>query len=525
MEETQKPISEKEKRIRKTTQLYYSKPEIQKAIFDFCQNRETIPRFFEGFGKRPDCFQYPNDIFELVKKGATSFHCSEEIWQDPLKLVTGMSEKQANELRTGWDLIIDIDCKWFDYSKLAAISIINVFKKNGMKNIGIKFSGSKGFHIIIPWKAFPKEVAEEKTSDKFPEYPRTIISYLRFKAEEEMKSSLPNNFYEQFKDIKIKRGIKCKKCKEVSKEYILTEFFCKKCGVGEERKLDLGDDKKYECPMCKKEFEKKSSLELYECLNCNITSKQNKNNFSRSIEIDIFDLMGLDLILVSPRHLFRAPYSLHEKTALASVVLDPDKISEFELNQADPLKAEIKNFVPDCEEGEASELLREALDWQKHKNPNEEKKNFEYKPIKIEIKNLSDNNFSPSIQKILQGLTDGRKRGLFVLLNFFRSIGMDKEELEKRIYDWNSKNEISLKEGYIKAQLHWSYRNKVVLPPNFDKDYYKGIGIEPTQEELRYKNPVNYTVKKSFQHVSEKKVKKKVAKNKKQPTTNFKNND
>ena len=63
-----------EKRIRSLTNLYYSRPDIQKAIFEFSKNRETIPRYFEGFGKRPDSLQYKGDIFELVKKGATSFH-------------------------------------------------------------------------------------------------------------------------------------------------------------------------------------------------------------------------------------------------------------------------------------------------------------------------------------------------------------------------------------------------------------------------------------------------------------------
>ncbi len=95
-------------------------------------------------------------------------------------------------------------------------------------------------------------------------------------------------------------------------------------------------------------------------------------------------------------------------------------------------------------------------------------------------------------------MEDGRKRALFILLNLFRSAGMEKDELEKRIYDWNKKNKIPLKEGYIKSQLLWSYRNKIIPPPNFEKDHYKGIGIIPTEEELRYKNPVSYLAKKSF---------------------------
>ena len=119
---------------------------------------------------------------------------------------------------------------------------------------------------------------------------------------------------------------------------------------------------------------------------------------------------------------------------------------------------------------------------------------MDFKPIKID--NLSDKHFPQSIQKILQGLDDGRKRALFILINLFRSIGMEKEELEKRIYLWNSKNKIPLKEGYIKSQILWSYRNKIVPPPNFDKDYYKGIGIIPTEEEIRFRNHINYILKK-----------------------------
>src|SRR3989338_5108527 len=72
-----------------------------------------------------------------------------------------------------------------------------------------------------------------------------------------------------------------------------------------------------------------------------------------------------DIILVSPRHLFRTPYSLHEKTALASIVLDSKKISSFDFKDADPLKAEVKEFMPDVKEGEAKELLMQALDWYK----------------------------------------------------------------------------------------------------------------------------------------------------------------
>ena len=82
MEDSNK-LSFKEQRIREITLAYYSILEVKKAIFKFAENRECIPRYFEGFGKRPDTFQYESDITEQVRKGATSFHCSEELWKDP----------------------------------------------------------------------------------------------------------------------------------------------------------------------------------------------------------------------------------------------------------------------------------------------------------------------------------------------------------------------------------------------------------------------------------------------------------
>ena len=412
----------REQRIRKITQLYYSRQDIQKTIFEFSKNREVIPRYFEGFGKRPDSFQYQGDIFELAKKGATSFNCSEELWEDALKISTGMNESQLNNLRIGWDLLIDIDSKYIDYSKISAQVIIDLFKFHRIKNIGIKFSGSKGFHIIIPWKAFPKEINGVQTKNMFPEWPRIITKYIM----------------------------------------------------------------------------EKTTKQLIE----KITSLTNLNKYVKDFQASK-EVMP-DIILVSPRHLFRMPYSLHEKTALASVVLSQDEIEDFQLKDANPLKVKVKNFMPDAEEGEASELLMQALDWHRqearpvnNRESQESSKNFNYKPIKLT--NLSEKNFPPCTLRILKGLTDGKKRALFILINLFRSIGMDKDELEKRIDDWNKRNNPSLKQGYIKSQLSWSYRKKQIMPQNC-KEFYKGIGVCLENNFCRLiKNPVNYIARKNFQ--------------------------
>ncbi len=408
-------VSFREKRVREIVSVYYSRKDVQEAIFEFSQNREVSARYFESFGKRPDSLQYKGDVFQAVKKGATSFHCSEELWKNPLEISTNMKRENLDDLRMGWDLVIDIDSKYLDFSKVLAEQILKILKFHGLKNIGIKFSGSKGFHIIVPWKAFPKQVGEIRTSRMFPEWPRMILNYITEKTK----------------------------------------------------------------PLLLKEITKLTTESKYLV------------DFEASKEVIP------DIILVSSRHLFRMPYSLHEKTSLASVVLNPEEISKFQPRDANPLKVSVRNFLPDSKEGEATELLTSALDWHKENFSEEvtERKESDFSPVKIE--NLSDKFFPPSIQKILQGIDDGRKRALFILLNFFRSISMERAELEKRIHEWNKKNKMPLNDGYVKSQIMWSYRNKIVPPPNFSKDYYKGIGIVPTDEELRFKNPVNYVLRKS----------------------------
>ena len=52
----------------------------------------------------------------LVNKGATSFHASEEIWHNPLEINSDMGSKELENMRKSWDLLIDIDSPFLDYS-------------------------------------------------------------------------------------------------------------------------------------------------------------------------------------------------------------------------------------------------------------------------------------------------------------------------------------------------------------------------------------------------------------------------
>ena len=136
---------------------YYSRNDVQKIILNSALNREAAVKYSNGgFGKRPDTLQFENDIFELAKQGATSFHISEEHWSNPLLLKPGMTKPELDRLRIGFDIILDIDTKFIEYSRETALLLIKALRHYNIKNIGLKFSGGSGFHLGIPFSSLPQ---------------------------------------------------------------------------------------------------------------------------------------------------------------------------------------------------------------------------------------------------------------------------------------------------------------------------------------------------------------------------------
>jgi len=166
---------------------YYSDPKIQTEIMKFVKNREVVGSLKEGsFFSRPDILAYPNDLLERVKRGAAAFHCSVEHWSQPMHLSADLSQKELNNIRTGFDVILDIDAKSkLEHTQIAAKVVMDFLKDLGLGST-IKFSGNRGFHIAISGNAFPEKIDFKETRVKYPEIPQAIASYIR----EEVKDYL-----------------------------------------------------------------------------------------------------------------------------------------------------------------------------------------------------------------------------------------------------------------------------------------------------------------------------------------------
>src|SRR3989344_8444073 len=140
------------------TLKFYKRKDVQEAMIEHAQNKEIGMCYGQGYGKRPDSLTFPQEIIELAQQGVTSFHGSEELWSNSLAIGSNLSKKEIETLRIGWDLVLDIDCAVMEYSRICADLIVQFLEYCGVKDISIKFSGNKGFHIGVPFEAFPKQV-------------------------------------------------------------------------------------------------------------------------------------------------------------------------------------------------------------------------------------------------------------------------------------------------------------------------------------------------------------------------------
>ncbi len=202
------------------------------------------------------------------------------------------------------------------------------------------------------------------------------------------------------------------------------------------------------------------------------------------------------------RHLFRMPYSLHDGTWLVSLPIKEEEIDEFEKSDAEMDKIDFEtNFLDSYEENEATNLVIQAMDFleERREERREERMENSDKEFEAPEEAIAEKHFPPTIKNILEGLEDGRKRGLFILINFYLTVGYSMNQIETKIWEWNERNEEPLREAYIKSQLRWhENREEIVPPPNYDSNgYYKDMQVyEGDSLEEKVSNPVSYVFRK-----------------------------
>jgi len=448
---------------------YYSRDDVQQAMLAAAKDREVAGTFRNNsFSSRPNTIVYPKDITSMIRQGVLEFHCSLERWTQPMAL----RQDNYGELRKGWDLVLDIDCKVFGHSKIATEVMIGALKSHDVKGFSLKYTGGRGFHIGIPWESMPREVNYKGTVKQFPGLARTIGDYLREYTKEVLKDELLKSCGNDPKKLAEQAGVDINEIAQKRSRSIVDPYvFVKSRDRISPQKTVV----------------KKDEIDISRIAN-------------------IRPISDLDSVLISPRHLFRMPYSLNKKSFLVSLPLLPKDLGGFSKELAKPgaVKTDL-GFLDSGEPGGAEMLVAEAVDWQTSKRVENKKAG----PVSAgSFYVFGRETFPPCISNILGGLKDGKKRSLFILTNFLSSAGWSLEAMENMLVEWNQKNSPPLGDNYIRTHVRW-YEGRIragqkkMPPPGCAKDgYYVSIGVcKPDPicggEKKTIKNPLNYAFKKS----------------------------
>ena len=224
---------------------------------------------------------------------------------------------------------------------------------------------------------------------------------------------------------------------------------------------------------------------------------------TQRLHIDAF--LDIDTVLIASRHLFRMPYSFHEKSGLISLPVTHDEVLRFERFHAKPHRVtfDAPFLQRDVKSNDALRLVRNAYDFKPtHEDPRVTPKTDSYDAPEEAI---ATEHFPPCINNILSGLEDGRKRAIFTLTNFLRSAGYNLSQIEDMLYEWNERNDEPLREVHIQTQIRQAQRKPDIVPPHncphAGKSYYKDLGVcDPDDFCSRIKNPVQYARFKSELH-------------------------
>ncbi len=85
-------------------------------------------------------------VGKYAKEKASPFFISTQVFSNPLKL----EEAGPDKLRVNWDFFLDLDSEKFEDAKRAAVKALKTLEHFHVKDYVLKFSGRRGFHLILP---------------------------------------------------------------------------------------------------------------------------------------------------------------------------------------------------------------------------------------------------------------------------------------------------------------------------------------------------------------------------------------
>jgi hypothetical protein len=412
---------------------YYSRRDVQEAMVSFGAHREVVGRRLRGeYNKRPDVLLYPEDVPRLAREGSVSFHGSVELWKSPMAISTELRQEELAELRLGWDLLIDLDAKRLEHSRIAADLVLKALSAHGLRDVPVKFSGRSGFHIMLPFSFFPKEIAGKPTVSQFPAIPRLLALYLQ------------EFIREKFAEELLKEEGSAGKVAE---------------SLGKKLEEVLSKDRRTIDPFVAVKFD---SILISSRHLVRMPYSFNEKSWLVSIPLKPEQVREFDSASAKPENVGKA-VEFGKARGRADDLLEA------------ALLFEKKNAAGEPARKTAASAGRETY----------------YRSGRID-----DAAFPPCMRLILEQkkTDDGRKRRMFILQAFLQRAGRSVEEISEAVLVWNSGLENPLPSVYVQGQLKYlaKPRQQPMMPPNCAAEgFYRELGIcKPDEFCEGVKNPI-----------------------------------
>jgi len=154
------------------SEIYYCNQDVLEALYLQCKNREVFLRGTEFVSSRPLSVSSSEELRSLIERYAqnrvSGVFASIEVFSNPLDPST----------RTSWDLAIDLDGEHLDHLKKCVLNVAGVLQIFKISCLKIKFSGRRGFHIVIPGAAFDIFMNDSEFIEAYPNVPRAICRFI-----------------------------------------------------------------------------------------------------------------------------------------------------------------------------------------------------------------------------------------------------------------------------------------------------------------------------------------------------------
>jgi hypothetical protein len=217
-----------------------------------------------------------------------------------------------------------------------------------------------------------------------------------------------------------------------------------------------------------------------------------------------YNIIPIDSMVLSSRHLIRSPYSINLKSKqkyreyLVSGFISPDEVSEFITMNEDEIiqylkdnfsmsniniEENLKLYKDDYNQQEIKKFLQnyeKDLKFKKKIDKVKKVKRKAFKPVNI---NLMKQTIPKRIKRILEGgIVDGRKRAFFILTTFFANYNgkplVSFEKFEEIIKEWNKRNVKPFKENELRSMLKQAkkqWEDPKYKTPSLDRSDWWGI--------------------------------------------------